>query len=56
MNSDGRSNGVTAPNALAQRDVIIDALRCGDIAADSVDLIEAHGTATILGDPIDHRS
>ncbi len=56
INSDGRSNGVTAPNALAQRDVITDALRAGDIAADSVDYIEAHGTATILGDPIEFEA
>ncbi len=56
INSDGRSNGVTAPNALAQRDVIVDALRSGDIAADSVDLVEAHGTATILGDPIEFEA
>ena len=56
INSDGRSNGVTAPNALAQRDVIVDALRSGDIAADSVDFVEAHGTATILGDPIEFEA
>ena len=56
INSDGRSNGVTAPNALAQRDVIVDALRSADIAADSVDFVEAHGTATILGDPIEFEA
>ncbi len=56
VNSDGRSNGVTAPNALAQRDVITSALRAGNIAAGSVDYVECHGTATILGDPIEFEA
>ena len=33
INQDGRSNGMTAPNALAQRDVITDALRSAGVAA-----------------------
>ncbi|MBS1694727.1 MAG: type I polyketide synthase [Actinobacteria bacterium] len=53
VNQDGRSNGITAPNALAQRDVITDALRSGDITAASVGYVETHGTGTILGDPIE---
>jgi len=55
-NQDGRSNGVTAPNAIAQRDVISAALRAGDVAADSVDYIETHGTGTVLGDPIEFEA
>ncbi|HYB36145.1 MAG TPA: type I polyketide synthase [Mycobacterium sp.] len=53
VNQDGRSNGLTAPNAPAQRDVIARALRGGDVAAASVNFVEAHGTATALGDPIE---
>ena len=56
INQDGRSNGVTAPNALAQRDVITEALRAGDVAADSVDYVESHGTGTVLGDPIEFEA
>ena len=56
INQDGRSNGVTAPNALAQRDVITDALRAGDVAADTVHYVEAHGTGTVLGDPIEFEA
>ena len=56
INQDGRSNGVTAPNALAQHDVISEALRAGDVAAGSVEYVESHGTATVLGDPIEFEA
>ena len=56
VNQDGRSNGLTAPNVLAQRAVIGDALRAGDVAADSVSYVEAHGTGTVLGDPIEFEA
>ncbi|ORB86283.1 polyketide synthase [Mycobacterium kansasii] len=55
-NQDGRSNGMTAPNARAQRDVITAALRLADVTADSVQYVETHGTGTILGDPIEFES
>lgn len=55
-NSDGRSNGMTAPNALAQRDVIMSALQVANVAAETVDYVETHGTGTILGDPIEFES
>ncbi len=56
VNQDGRSNGITAPNTEAQTHVIADALRCGDLAPDSVDYVEAHGTGTALGDPIEFEA
>ncbi|SPM37843.1 phenolpthiocerol synthesis type-I polyketide synthase PpsD [Mycobacterium numidiamassiliense] len=56
INSDGRSNGMTAPNAAAQRDVITTALRMADATADSVNYVETHGTGTILGDPIEFEA
>ncbi len=56
VNQDGRSNGITAPNTDAQTHVIADALRCGDVAPESVGYVEAHGTGTALGDPIEFEA
>ena len=53
INHDGTSNGVSAPNGLAQRAVIEQALAVGEIDPKSIGLIEAHGTGTPLGDPIE---
>lgn len=47
---------MTAPNALAQREVITSALRLADVTADSVHYVETHGTGTVLGDPIEFES
>ncbi|QXV63885.1 amino acid adenylation domain-containing protein [Mucilaginibacter sp. 21P] len=52
-NQDGNSIGITAPNALAQADVIEKAWKDGNIQPESIGYIEAHGTATALGDPIE---
>src|SRR6476659_7835950 len=56
VNQDGRSHGLTAPNTLAQRDVITRALRSADVGPGSVNYIEAHGTGTALGDPIEFEA
>ena len=53
INQDGRSNGITAPNPIAQTEVIKDAWKDGGIEPESVSYIEAHGTGTKLGDPIE---
>ncbi|MEM1227343.1 MAG: beta-ketoacyl synthase N-terminal-like domain-containing protein [Planctomycetota bacterium] len=52
-NQDGRSNGLTAPNGVAQRDVIHAALADARLRPEEVGYIEAHGTGTKLGDPIE---
>ncbi|MEU4117480.1 type I polyketide synthase [Kitasatospora sp. NPDC028055] len=53
VNSDGASNGLSAPNGLAQQRVIQDALADAGLAPRQVDAVEAHGTGTALGDPIE---
>jgi amino acid adenylation domain-containing protein len=56
VNQDGHSNGLTAPNGLAQQAVIRAALNDAQLTPDQIGYIEAHGTGTNLGDPIEVRS
>ena len=53
INQDGNSNGITAPDADAQADVIDSAWKDAGIDPRTVSFIETHGTATKLGDPIE---
>src|SRR6478736_1891038 len=53
VNHDGRSNGLTAPNGLAQEALLRKALADARVSAADVAYIEAHGTGTVLGDPIE---
>lgn len=53
INHDGRSNGLIAPNQDAQAEVLRRAYKDAGIDPRNVDYIEAHGTGTILGDPIE---
>ncbi|KHT61512.1 hypothetical protein RJ45_22490 [Photobacterium gaetbulicola] len=55
-NNDGRSNGYTAPNALAQEEMLVQAWKDAGIQPDQVNYIEAHGTGTALGDPIETKA
>jgi acyl transferase domain-containing protein/SAM-dependent methyltransferase len=53
VNHDGRSGGLTAPNGPAQTAVIRGALADAGVSPDEISYIEAHGTGTPLGDPIE---
>lgn len=53
VNHDGQSNGLTAPSGAAQQAVIQRALANAGLAPDDLQYVEAHGTATPLGDPIE---
>ncbi|MEQ9364094.1 MAG: beta-ketoacyl synthase N-terminal-like domain-containing protein, partial [Leptospirales bacterium] len=52
-NHGGPTSGLTVPNGVAQRDLLQQALRNADLKSDQVDYIEAHGTGTPQGDPIE---
>lgn len=53
INGDGKSNGLTAPSAQAQRDLLLAAWQRSGVEPSTIGYIEAHGTGTGLGDPIE---
>jgi len=53
VNQDGRSGGLTVPNGPAQERVIKSALKNAKLKPIDISYIEAHGTGTSLGDPIE---
>lgn len=53
-NNDGANKqGYTTPSVNYQRDVILEALSVADIHPETIGMIEAHGTGTLIGDPIE---
>lgn len=53
LNHGGKMHGFTVPNPRAQTDLVADALGQAQIDAAEIGYIEAHGTGTILGDPVE---
>ncbi|MGW0179301.1 SDR family NAD(P)-dependent oxidoreductase [Nocardia sp. NPDC003345] len=56
VNQDGRSQGLSAPNGVAQERVLRSALDAAGLTPSDIDYVEAHGTGTTLGDPIEARA
>ena len=55
INHGGKTHGYTVPNPKAQAQVISDAIEEAGIDARTITYLEAHGTGTSLGDPIEIR-
>lgn len=54
VNNDGSDKAsFTAPSVQGQADVIAKALRVADVAPETIQYIETHGTGTPIGDPIE---
>ncbi len=49
----GRKSGFTIPSSAGQAELMRDVLRRSGVAPDAVDYIEAHGTGTAVGDPVE---
>ncbi|MGW8956313.1 SDR family NAD(P)-dependent oxidoreductase [Paenibacillus sp. NPDC055715] len=53
INHQGRSNSLTAPNPNSQAELLVDAYTIANMLPSRVGYIEAHGTGTSLGDPVE---
>ena len=53
VNTDGRKSGLTVPSASAQASLLRQTYQKAGIAPTEIDYLEAHGTGTAVGDPIE---
>ncbi|WKD27027.1 type I polyketide synthase [Halomonas sp. KG2] len=56
VNTDGHKSGLTVPNPSAQIELMRRAYEQAGISPDEIDYLEAHGTGTAVGDPIETRA
>ena len=56
INQDGRTKGITAPSMLSQKELIYETYKKANINPETISYIEAHGTGTKLGDPIEVKA
>nr|WP_278287493.1 polyketide synthase [Ruminiclostridium josui] len=56
VNNDGHTMGLTVPSQEGQKEVISQALKKSGVTPESISYLEAHGTGTLLGDPIEIRA
>lgn len=57
INCDGsRGSSLTAPSVAGQQDAILEAWRRGNVSGSDITEFEAHGTGTLIGDPIEAES
>lgn len=55
VNHGGQAGGVTVPNPQAQAELLIEAYQTAGIDIQTLGYLEAHGTGTALGDPLEVR-
>ncbi|TQM78236.1 phosphopantetheine binding protein [Saccharothrix saharensis] len=55
VNHDGNTEGITNPDSDSQADLLLSAWRNADVDPRTIGYFEAHGTATRVGDPIEHE-
>jgi 3-oxoacyl-(acyl-carrier-protein) synthase/NAD(P)-dependent dehydrogenase (short-subunit alcohol dehydrogenase family) len=53
IGNDGHTMGITTPNMRAQIEVVTAALEAAGMSPDALSYLEAHGTGTMIGDPIE---
>ncbi|RIV35611.1 beta-ketoacyl synthase N-terminal-like domain-containing protein, partial [Burkholderia pseudomallei] len=53
VNQDGTSNGIMAPNGVAQEELIVDVYERFGIDPADIRYVEAHGTGTLFGDAVE---
>ncbi|UJR87253.1 MULTISPECIES: beta-ketoacyl synthase N-terminal-like domain-containing protein [Sandaracinus] len=56
VNHGGRVGGLTVPNPVAQTSLLVEAYQRAGVDIADIGMIEAHGTGTRLGDPIEVRA
>ena len=56
VNTDGYKSGLTIPNAHAQADLLQQVYSQAGIHPSEIDYIEAHGTGTSVGDPLETKA
>lgn len=56
VNTDGHKTGLTVPKCTRQTELIRTAMAQAGISPDEIDYLEAHGTGTAVGDPIETRA
>ncbi|BCJ94413.1 hypothetical protein acsn021_19820 [Anaerocolumna cellulosilytica] len=56
INNDGHTMGITTPDLEGQKELIRAALKDAKVSAETITYIEAHGTGTVIGDPIEIKA
>ncbi len=56
VNTDGKKSGLTVPKVAAQADLLRRVYQEAGIDANQIDYLEAHGTGTAIGDPIETQA